>query len=155
MPQTPLSLQEQFAPLSVCYGCGPANPQGLQIKSHVSGDSVVAKFTPASHHHAFPNVLNGGIIATILDCHCNWAACWYLMQHQKLDTPPCTVTAKMEITLKKPTPLNSLTLVARCVKASENKATISADLKIGDVIYDQFIGEFVIVSPDHPAFQRW
>lgn len=155
MPQTPLSLQEQYAANSVCYGCGPANTHGLQVQSHVSGDNVVATFTPASHHHAFPNVLNGGIIATILDCHCNWAACWFLMQHNKLNTPPCTVTAKMEITLKKPTPLDTLTLIARCAEISNNKATISADLKINDVIYDQFQGVFVMVTPDHPAFHRW
>ena len=32
------ALQDRFAPQSRCFGCGPANPQGLQIKSHVAED---------------------------------------------------------------------------------------------------------------------
>ena len=95
------SLQDQFAPNSICYGCGPDNTQGLQIKSFVNKNSVTAHFTPQAHHHAFPGVLNGGIIASILDCHCNWTACWYLMNHLKLNAPPCTVTTEMKISLKK------------------------------------------------------
>ena len=32
------SLQEQYGPDSVCYGCGPANPRGLHIRSFPDGD---------------------------------------------------------------------------------------------------------------------
>ena len=28
-----LSLQERYAPASVCFGCGPANPSGLRLRS--------------------------------------------------------------------------------------------------------------------------
>jgi acyl-coenzyme A thioesterase PaaI-like protein len=71
------SLQETYAPRSICYGCGPANPQGLHIRSFPEGDVLVAEWTPQPHHQAFPGALNGGIIGTLLDCHCNWAAAYH------------------------------------------------------------------------------
>ena len=87
------SLQEQYGPDSVCYGCGPANPRGLHIRSFPDGDEVVADFQPEPHHHAFDNVLNGGIIGTLLDCHCNWTAAHHLMGRRGASRPPTTVTA--------------------------------------------------------------
>lgn len=87
------SLQERFSAGSVCFGCGPQNAQGLRIRSLPQGDEVVAHWTPAAHHQAFPGALNGGIIGALLDCHCNWAGAWHLMQRAGADKPPCTVTA--------------------------------------------------------------
>lgn len=74
------SLQDAYAPGSSCFGCGPSNIKGLKIKSFVRGDEVVAEWTAEPHHEAFPGALNGGIVGTLLDCHCNWAAAWHLMQ---------------------------------------------------------------------------
>ena len=37
------SLQETYAPRNACFGCGPANEQGLQIKSRLEGESVARK----------------------------------------------------------------------------------------------------------------
>ena len=64
------------------------------MRSFVAGDIVVADWTPEPHHEAFPGMVNGDIIGTILDCHCNWTAAWHLMQKAGLDQPPCTVTAE-------------------------------------------------------------
>ena len=37
----------------------------------VGGDEAVSTFTPQPFHMAGPtNVLNGGIIGTVIDCHC-------------------------------------------------------------------------------------
>ena len=71
---TEKSLQEIYAPRNACFGCGPANPEGLHIRSFVQGDEVIAEWRAGKHHEAFPGVLNGGIIGTLLDCHCNWTA---------------------------------------------------------------------------------
>ncbi|HIN45717.1 MAG TPA: PaaI family thioesterase, partial [Candidatus Marinimicrobia bacterium] len=59
------SLQLTFAPKSICFGCGPANKEGLRINSFVDGDSVVAEWSAEKHHEAFPGVLNGGIIGAL------------------------------------------------------------------------------------------
>src|SRR5204863_1255601 len=73
------SLQERYAPENACWGCGPANPHGLRIRSFPRGEEVVAEWKPEPRYEAFQGVLNGGIIGTLLDCHCNWAAAWHLM----------------------------------------------------------------------------
>ena len=74
------SLQERYAPNNACWGCGPANAEGLRIRSFPEGDAVVAEWKPEPKYEAFPGVLNGGIIGTLLDCHCNWTAAYHLMQ---------------------------------------------------------------------------
>ena len=69
-----ISLQEKYAPNGICFGCGCKNQKGLQIKSYISSDLITASWNPQKHHEAFPGVLNGGIIGSLLDCHSNWAA---------------------------------------------------------------------------------
>ena len=80
-------VQRQYAPTSICFGCGPANHKGLQIDSYRKGDGLELKFTPSEEHQAFPGMVNGGIIGTLLDCHGNWAAAIALMDEHGLDEP--------------------------------------------------------------------
>jgi hypothetical protein len=150
------SLQDLYASKSICFGCGPCNKQGLQIKSYAQGDLVIARWKPELYHHAFPGVLNGGIIGAILDCHSNWAAAWALRENEHPTTLPCTVTAEFSIKLRKPTPMDQyLDLTARCVKTEGNKVTISSNLTINDKLYASCDGIFVSVGPEHPAHHRW
>jgi uncharacterized protein (TIGR00369 family) len=150
------SLQERFAPTTQCFGCGPANPQGLRIRSFPEGEVVVATWQPESHHSAFPGVLNGGIIGALLDCHANWTAAWTLMNQGGLDAPPCTVTADYAIRLLRPTPMDGpVRLVARPVEVKEDRATIEATLEAGGKVCATCRGTFVAVKPGHPAYHRW
>ncbi len=93
------SLQERYAPENSCWGCGPANSEGLRIRSFPKNGEVVAEWKPQPKYEAFPGVLNGGIIGTLLDCHCNWTAAYHLMKNAGADHPPCTVTAEYSIKL--------------------------------------------------------
>ena len=86
------SLQQQYSPESICFGCGPANEKGLHIHSFPEGDEVVATWNAEPHHQAFPGMLSGGIIGALLDCHSNWTAAHFLMKQSGKDTPDCTVT---------------------------------------------------------------
>lgn len=150
------SLQEQYAPQSICYGCGPANADGFRIRSFAEGDEVVATWQPAPHHHAFPGMLNGGVIGTLLDCHCNWAAAYHLMKAGDLDGPPCTVTADYAITLKRPTPMTApVTLRARVVESHGDRAVVEGALEAGGKVTATCRGTFVAVKPGHPAYHRW
>ena len=151
-----LSLQDQFAPSLICFGCGPSNPQGLQIKSYVQGDKVIAHFLPQSHHQAYEGMVNGGIIGALLDCHMNWTATWHLMEKLGLETPPCTVTARYGVVFEAPTPVDSeLTLVAWVVDSSKRRAEVRASLGVKDSITATGEGTFVSVKPGHPAYHRW
>ena len=157
-----LSLQDQFAAKSICFGCGPANKKGLQIKSFVHQDDngkpiVIAKWHAQPYHEAFPGMLNGGIIGALLDCHSNWTACWHLMECDQMQTPPCTVTASFNVTLRRPTPSDhELTLEAKPVHRDGKTVTIEAKL------FDEHQnlcatceGIFVAVDANHPAYHRW
>lgn len=150
------SLQDTYAPNSICFGCGPANNKGLKIKSFEHGDEVVADFTPESYHEAFPGMLNGGIIGSLLDCHSNWTAAWAIMKKQGLSEPPCTVTANYSVKLLRPTPSDKpVHIVAKVVELLDDRATIEAVLKSGDKDCATCRGLFVAVKPGHPAYHRW
>ncbi len=149
-------LQERYSPGSICFGCGPANPKGLHIRSFVRGDEVIATWQAEKHHEAFPGMLNGGIIGSLLDCHCNWAAAWHLMQRDQLDKPPCTVTADYAIKLLRPTPTGApIELTARVVEATADRVTIEGVLSAAGKPRATCRGTFVAVQPGHPAFHRW
>jgi len=150
------SLQETYAPRNACFGCGPANPKGLRIRSIVRGDEVVATWKAEPHHEAFPGMLNGGIIGALLDCHSNWTAAWSLMRRAGAATPPCTVTADYAVRLLRPTPSGeTIHLSARVADARDDRAVIEATLTAGGKICATCRGTFVAVREGHPAFHRW
>jgi acyl-coenzyme A thioesterase PaaI-like protein len=150
------SLQERYAPANACFGCGPANAEGLRIRSFLRGDEVVAEWKPQPKYEAFPGVLNGGIIGTLLDCHCNWTAAYHLMRHADADHPPCTVTAEYSIKLLRPTPSGGpVSLSAKAVDITGDRATIEGTLSAGGKICATCRGVFVAVREGHPAYHRW
>lgn len=150
------SLQDRYAPDTRCFGCGPANEQGLRIKSRVEGDEVVLDWTPAPHHQAFPGFVNGGIIGVLFDCHCNWAAAWHLMNRAGAASPPFTVTAEYAVKLRKPTPSTGpLRLRARVVETLDDRAVVEATLEADGSVRATCRGTFVAVGPGHPAYHRW
>ncbi|MDX1455172.1 MAG: PaaI family thioesterase [Gammaproteobacteria bacterium] len=150
------SLQEQYAPNSICFGCGPANTQGLRIRSMPKGKVVIATWEPAPHHEAFPGMLNGGIIGALLDCHSNWTAAWHLMQKSGQQEPPCTVTGDFHVKLLKPTPSGQeVTLEARTEESSDRRARVVAELSVGGEVCATCSGNFIAVKPGHPAYHRW
>ena len=151
-----ISLQDLYAPNLLCFGCGPANEKGLQIKSFVDGDKVVATFQPQAHQIAFEGMVNGGIIGVLLDCHMNWTAAWHLMNRNGLEAPPCCVTAKYEVTFQKPTPTGvPLNLSAWITDSSDRKAVVEGTIGNEDKITATGTGTFVAVKPGHPAYHRW
>lgn len=150
------SLQDTYAPKSICFGCGPSNPSGLRIQSFPLGHEVVAEWTPQAHHQAFPGMLNGGIAGALLDCHSNWAAAMHLMKKNGWERPHATVTAKYTVEMLAPVPSNRpLKLMARVVEASERRATVEAELLSGGEVKAKCTGIFVAVKEGHPAYHRW
>jgi acyl-coenzyme A thioesterase PaaI-like protein len=145
-----------YAAESICFGCGPANQKGLKIRSFAAGERVVATWQPEKYHEAFPGVLNGGIIGSLLDCHSNWTAAWYLMKVRGLDKPPVTVTAEYSVKLLRPTPSDKpLKLTAKVVKSNGDKVTVEAKIEAGQKICNTCRGVFVAVNAGHPAYNRW
>lgn len=150
------SLQETYAPRNACFGCGPANEKGLRIQSFDRDGEYVAEWRAEPHHEAFPGVLNGGIIGSLLDCHMNWAAATHLMREQGLETPPCTVTAEYSVKLLRPTPTDGpIRLRASVVESKDDRAVVEGSLEAGGKTCATCRGTFVAVKPGHPAYHRW
>ncbi len=153
---TEKSIQETFAPRLGCFGCGPANEKGLHVRSFADGEEIVAEWQPKPEYEAFPGMLSGGIIGTLLDCHCNWTAAYHLMKRLGLDKPPCTVTADYTIKLMRPTPSDGvIRLLARPVDMSDDRAVIEGELIAHETVTATCRGTFVAVKPGHPAYHRW
>ena len=150
------SLQEKYAPKSICFGCGPANAEGLRIRSFLDGGEVIADWTPQKHHEAFPGMLAGGIIGTLIDCHSNWTAAHHLMVRAVAEKPPVTVTAEYSVKLVRPTPSGQpVHLRARVMESSADRAVVEATLSSGGTVCATGRGTFVAVKPGHPAYHRW
>ena len=154
---TVVGLQDRYAPHNACFGCGPANAQGLRIKSIPLNDSETeATWHPAPHHQAFEGVLNGGIIGALLDCHSNWTAAWWLMRRSGAASPPCTVTADFHVKLLRPTPSSAeILLRAHVAEGGDDRAIVESTLEAGGKVTATCRGTFVAVREGHPAFHRW
>ena len=125
------SVQEKHAPNSICFGCGPANKKGLQIKSYRCDNGLEMEFFPKEEHQAFPGMINGGIIGTLLDCHGNWTASIALMDQAGESSPPCTVTASYSINLRRPTPLDGVMRVqGEVTEISKDRAKVRMVLEV-------------------------
>jgi acyl-coenzyme A thioesterase PaaI-like protein len=151
-----IGVQRQYAPTSICFGCGPANEKGLRMNSVRIENGLSLEYVPESHHQAFPGMINGGIIGTLLDCHGNWTAAVALMDAQGLDEPPCTVTASYTVNLRRPTPVDiPLKVTSQIKELSEDRAEIELLLEANGKVCATGSGLFVAVKEGHPAYHRW
>lgn len=139
-----------------CWGCGSGNEHGLHLKSYWSGEESVSAFIPSAHHKAGPDdYLNGGIIATIIDCHsiCTAIADAYREERRELNSKPFIwyVTASMKIDYHKPTPIaETVILRARVQKREGKKTVVACELYSKDVKCAQAEVLAVRVTPE-----RW
>ncbi len=64
------SLQRKWFPDGLCFGCGPANEDGLRLESFPDGDEVVARWSASPIHRAGPEVVAW---RAVLSEHCSTA----------------------------------------------------------------------------------
>ncbi|MGQ0750214.1 MAG: PaaI family thioesterase [Betaproteobacteria bacterium] len=127
------AFQDQI-PDNCCYGCGPGNENGLRLKSYWDGDVSVSTFMPEHFHTAGPkHILNGGIIATIIDCHCICTAIAdaYRRENRAIGTVPqiWCATASLKIDYLRPVALHQpVTLRAQIVEVGPKKTKVSCTL---------------------------
>ena len=118
-----------------CFGCSPANVHGLQIRSYWDGPAeALCIYQPAIHQSAGPKqFLNGGIIATLIDCHaiCTAIAYAYQVEGRALGSVPAIwyVTGSLTVTYLRPTPITDpVVLRARVVEAKAKKSVLHCTL---------------------------
>lgn len=139
--------------VSYCYGCGRLNEHGLQIKSFWDEDETVCTYTPRDYHIAIPGYVYGGMIASLIDCHCTGtaAAAAYKAEGRSMDTQPPFrfVTASLKVDYLKPTPLGvPLEVRARVKEIKGRKVVLEAWLSAHGEVCAR--GEVVTIqAPPH------
>ena len=135
-----------------CHGCGAGNARGLRLKSYWEGDDAVARWRAEPHHcGGTKENLNGGIIASLIDCHSlNLAiAHAYRAAGRAIGSTPRIgyVTANLNITYLKPTPLHEpIELRATIAKLEGRKAWVNCTLSAAGIV--RAVGEVLGVRVD-------
>ena len=139
--------------LSHCYGCGRLNKDGLQIKSYWDGEETVAVFKPRAYHMGISSYVYGGLIASIIDCHCigTASAAVYRAENRGMDTEPPLrfVTASLHVDYLRPTPLGvPLEVRGRVQEIKSRKVVVAATVSAEGEVCAR--GEVIAVQmPEH------
>lgn len=135
--------------LSHCYGCGRLNEKGLQIRTVEDGEETLSIFEPRPEHTAIPGFVYGGLLASLIDCHCTGTAAIaaYRAQSRKIgsDPPFRFVTASLHVDYLRPTPMGMpLEIRGRVKEIKGRKVVVSATLAAAGKICVK--GELVAVE---------
>jgi uncharacterized protein (TIGR00369 family) len=103
-----------------CFGCSPHNHQGLKLEFWEDGDELVSYWEPKAYLQSYPDVVHGGIQATLMDEIAGWVV------YVKCGT--VGVTADFSVKFKRPLASNKgqITVRARLLEQNKRLATISA-----------------------------
>ncbi len=135
---------------SHCYGCGCENKHGHKIKSYWDGDESVCRFTPDDKYSGgMKDILYGGLIASLIDCHGAATAAagkakelGITMEKGKM---PRFVTASLKVDYIAPTPLGVELEIRGSVKEIKNrKLTVSVNLTCENKICAK--GELIMIQ---------
>ena len=114
--------------LSYCFGCGRNNEHGFQIKSYWEGEEAVCTWKPEKYYMAGKGVLCGGVIATLIDCHClNTAgAAVHKAEGREIGTKPFIpyATGTLQVRFIRPIPLHRPVVLRARVKEMKDKKII-------------------------------
>ena len=123
-----------------CYGCGPENPAGMQIKSYWDGSESHCTYTPRPEQCAGPEqFVYGGTLASLIDCHCVGTAMahQYELEGREIGQgePIWCVTGRLTVNYLAPTPIDRpIELVARIVASEGKKTTLACSLHSGETM---------------------
>jgi len=137
---TEKSFQDYYPEsLKHCYGCGTNNGHGLHIRSFWDGDESIATFSPEKFHLAFPGYVYGGLIASLIDCHCvgTAAAAAYRQEGREPGSLPAFryVTGSLHVDYLKPTPLGPpIEIRAALDEIRERKTVLLATVSVDGVV---------------------
>jgi len=129
------AFQDQYLDTRAdCWGCGRNNHHGLHLKSYWDGETAFAHYQPSEFQSGHKGVLNGGIIATLMDCHCIGLAMAHAHRQEgrPIGSQPLItyVTASLKVDYISPTPLdaNHIELRARVERVDKRKTFLTCSL---------------------------
>jgi len=129
-----------------CFGCGPANPEGLHLvfTFDAEAQTATALVNLTRMHEGPPGHIHGGIIATLMD-----------EAMSKLNRPlgVIAMTRQMEVDYLRPSPLGrELVLTGRHLRREGRKLFHEAELKSPDgTVLARAKGMFIVIDPERIA----
>ena len=132
MPRTAFQ-DEDYLKGNLCWVCGKDNPYGFHLKSYWDGEESVCTWQPKAHHtSAWQHVLYGGMIASLIDCHCGCTAIAAANRGNtsEADTPTYWYASVfLKVDFLQPTPVDKpVTLRARVTEFKERKAVVTCSV---------------------------
>jgi acyl-coenzyme A thioesterase PaaI-like protein len=123
---------QDFMHGNVCFGCGNDNPDGLQIKSYWEDEEAICHWNSEEKYHGWKGLMNGGVLATLIDCHCMGTAMAfaYKTEERSLDSFPEYRYATGTITVKYLRPTSNtkpIELRAKVIEAKGKKVVMTCD----------------------------
>ena len=145
------AIQDDLTP-NHCLGCGVDNAHGLGIRSTWCGPlETSCVFQPQPHMAAGPpTVLNGGIIATVVDCHAVCTAIAHARRGTEAGSgaPPWYATGTLEIRYLRPAAVDAaLEVRARITRATDRKTIVECTALSGGEV----CAEATVVAVRVPA----
>jgi uncharacterized protein (TIGR00369 family) len=126
-----------------CFGCGAANPGGLQLKFVLSpgGRSYLCKFTLSAQFGGPPGHAHGGIIATILD---------EAMSKANKLKGKVALTRRLEVDYLRPVPLDQPLVAEGRISRVRGRANYnSAELRNAEgVVLARSRGKFLTIDAE-------
>ena len=98
----------------MCFVCGIDNPIGLHLAFYTDDEGrCIARFRPRPEHQGYPGHLHGGIISTLLD---------EAMGRVLTPLSVWAMTARLEVSFRKPVPLDQELTVSGELTRSRTRA---------------------------------
>ncbi|MBF0469093.1 MAG: PaaI family thioesterase [Desulfamplus sp.] len=149
------AFQDYYADdYSHCYGCGRLNEYGLQIKSYWDGDESVCRILPKHYYSGGKaDILYGGLIASLIDCHGAGTAAAAKAREQNIEMLPGAmprfVTASLKVDYLAPTPVNiEIELRGTIKEIKGKKVTVAVTLSANEKICAK--GELIMIQIPAP-----
>ena len=152
-------LNNPFADLKGfnCFVCSPNNAVGLRLDFYLDGEIIRASWKPEDQYQGYPNILHGGIQATLLDEVASWAV--YTVAGTG------GVTSSMKIKYKKPVLIDKgkISLTAEIIEHKkrimtmqtrlyDGKGTLCTEALVDYFIYPENVAKIKMNYPGKAAF---
>lgn len=125
-----------------CFVCGSENPVGLRVQFARTPEGVGARVCPPLHFQGFDRVLQGGVVAGLMD-----DAMWYAVF---AGNGAVTMTVELTVRYKAPVPVETeLTVTGMVVEQRRSLYTCSAAILGPDgKVLAEAAGKFLAAPKD-------
>lgn len=131
-----------------CFGCGPDNSHGLQMRFATNGRMIRSQVVMAERFRGWSNLIHGGVLSTLLDEVMGWTV---IILSGKF-----MLTKTMRVTFKRPVRIGARLTVTGYIKEriGERRAVVAAEIREAenDALCATAEGEFALFSREQ--FER-